>query len=77
MKVSDNLEVTLDAIAAEMQTTVDALSGTTVFNDDGTYTAYAQNKTENGTYTVSGNTVTMKDDKGETTNMTVDGEAML
>jgi hypothetical protein len=52
------------------------MKATTVFNEDGTCNGYSEGKKTNGTYTVEGNTITIKDSDGETSVITIDGDKM-
>ena len=52
------------------------MKATTVFNEDGTCNGYSEGKSTTGTYTIEGNTITLKDSDGETSVITIDGDKL-
>jgi hypothetical protein len=66
----------LEQLAEANGSTVESMKATTVFNEDGTCNGYSEGKKTNGTYTIEGNTITIKDSDGETSVITIDGDKM-
>ena len=75
-KKADGTELSLEQLAQANGSTVESMKATTVFNEDGTCNGYSEGKKTNGTYTIEGNTITIKDSDGETSVITIDGEKM-
>ena len=75
-KKADGTELSLEQLAQANGSTVESMKATTVFNEDGTCNGYSEGKKTNGTYTVEGNTITIKDSDGETSVITIDGDKM-
>lgn len=75
-KKTDGAELSLEQLAQANGSTVESMKATTVFNEDGTCNGYSEGKKTNGTYTVEGNTITIKDSDGETSVITIDGDKM-
>lgn len=75
-KKADGTELSLEQLAQANGSTVESMKATTVFNEDGTCNGYSEGKKTNGTYTIEGNKITIKDSDGETSVITIDGEKM-
>ena len=75
-KTADGTELTLEQLAQANGSTVESMKATTVFNEDGTCNGYSEGKKSNGTYTIEGNTITIKDSDGETSVITIDGDKL-
>ncbi|WP_037344198.1 lipocalin family protein [Ruminococcus sp. FC2018] len=73
---ADGTELSLEELAQANGSTVESMKATTVFNEDGTCNGYSEGKNSKGTYTVEGNTVTIKDSDGETSVMTINGDKL-
>ncbi len=75
-KKVDGNELSLEQLAQANGSTVESMKGTTVFNEDGTCNGYSGGKKTNGTYTIEGNTITIKESDGETSVITIDGDKL-
>ncbi|MBP3792856.1 MAG: lipocalin family protein [Ruminococcus sp.] len=75
-KKADGTELSLEQLAQANGSTVESMKATTVFNEDGTCNGYSEGKKSNGTYTIEGNTITIKDSDGETSVITIDGDKL-